>query len=272
MYPRIKELIEAKDKLVAEKATPPFIIKADLKTFDFKSLGTKFDVILIDPPWHEYCRRAPGMIDTFWTPDDIAELPIESISESPSFLFLWIGSAEGLEEGRKLLKKWGFRRCEDICWVKSNKNQQICTLSDDDAIFEHTKEHCLMGIKGTVRRSKDGHIINANIDTDVIVSEEPYPLGDTRKPEELYSIIEHFSLGRRRLELFGRINNIRPGWVTIGIELPFTNYNPEKYLKYFEGENGHLIGTTENIENMRPKSPVQKTFKEKKTKSSNVRS
>jgi hypothetical protein len=35
------------------------------------------------------------------------------------------------------------------------------------------KEHCLMGIKGTVRRSTDGHIIHANIDTDVIIAEEP---------------------------------------------------------------------------------------------------
>ena len=30
-----------------------------------------------------------------------------------------------------------------------------------------------MGIKGTVRRSSDGHIIHANIDTDVIIAEEP---------------------------------------------------------------------------------------------------
>lgn len=30
-----------------------------------------------------------------------------------------------------------------------------------------------MGIKGTVRRGPDGHIIHANIDTDVIIAEEP---------------------------------------------------------------------------------------------------
>ena len=31
------------------------------------------------------------------------------------------------------------------------------------------QEHCLMGIKGTVRRGTDGHLIHANIDTDIIV-------------------------------------------------------------------------------------------------------
>lgn len=61
-----------------------------------------------------------------------------------------------------------------------------------------------MGIRGSVRRNIDAHIIHSNIDTDVIIAEEP-KMGSTRKPEELYSIVEHFCLGRRRLELFGEV-------------------------------------------------------------------
>lgn len=83
-----------------------------------------------------------------------------------------------------------------------------------------------MGIKGTVRRSQDGHIIHANIDTDIIVSEEP-KYGSDRKPEELYAIIEHFALGRRRLELFGEDHNVRPGWVTVGLSLSASNFSPQ---------------------------------------------
>ena len=49
-----------------------------------------------------------------------------------------------------------------------------------------------MGIKGTVRRAADGHIIHSNVDTDIIVAEEP-PLASTRKPDEIYLIIERFS-------------------------------------------------------------------------------
>ena len=56
------------------------------------------------------------------------------------------------------------------------------------------QEHCLMGIKGTVRRTTDGHLIHANIDTDVIISEEP-PTGSTKKPDELYQVIERFAQG-----------------------------------------------------------------------------
>ena len=83
-----------------------------------------------------------------------------------------------------------------------------------------------MGIKGTVRRSTDGHIIHANVDTDIIVSEEP-PLGSMQKPEEMYHIIEHFAMGRRRLELFGEDHNVRPGWLTVGNSLSASNFNPE---------------------------------------------
>ena len=32
--------------------------------------------------------------------------------------------------------------------------------------------------------------------------------------------------GRRRLELFGQDNNIRPGWVTVGNELTSSNFEP----------------------------------------------
>lgn len=60
----------------------------------------------------------------------------------------------------------------------------------------HTVEHCLVGIRGAVKRAVDGHVVHANVDSDIIVAEEP-PLGSAAKPEELYGIIERFWQGRR---------------------------------------------------------------------------
>ncbi len=59
------------------------------------------------------------------------------------------------------------------------------------------KEHCLVGLRGDVRRASDSFFINANIDTDVIVAEEP-DFGGVEKPDEIYQIIERFCLGRKR--------------------------------------------------------------------------
>ncbi|KAL2995496.1 hypothetical protein AAZX31_10G220000 [Glycine max] len=276
-YPKLRELILKKDEIVEKSASAPMYYKSDLKEFELSPefFGTKFDVILVDPPWEEYVHRAPGVADhmEYWTFEEIMNLKIEAIADTPSFIFLWVGDGVGLEQGRQCLKKWGFRRCEDICWVKTNKSNATPGLRHDShTLFQHSKEHCLMGIKGTVRRSTDGHIIHANIDTDVIIAEEP-PYGSTQKPEDMYRIIEHFALGRRRLELFGEDHNIRAGWLTVGKELSSSNFNKEAYVKSFADKDGkvwqggggrnpppeapHLVVTTPDIEALRPKSPMK---------------
>ncbi|KAE9589072.1 putative mRNA (2'-O-methyladenosine-N(6)-)-methyltransferase [Lupinus albus] len=177
-YPKLRELITKKDEIVTKSASAPMYYKCDLKEFEMSPefFGTKFDVILVDPPWEEYVHRAPGVADhmDYWTFEEIMNLKIEAIADIPSFIFLWVGDGVGLEQGRQCLKKWGFRRCEDICWIKTNKGNATPGLRHDShTLFQHSKEHCLMGIKGAVRRSTDGHIIHANIDTDVLIAEEP---------------------------------------------------------------------------------------------------
>ncbi|KAG8091771.1 hypothetical protein GUJ93_ZPchr0012g21049 [Zizania palustris] len=154
---------------------------------DTELFGTKFDVILVE------CRFSMGgicsshswyhtdHIEYYWTPEDIMNLKIEkAIADTPSFIFLWVGDGAGLEQGRQCLKKWGFRRCEDICWIKTNKKNATPGLRhDSNTLFQHSKvvsctifsmphvislllvfslsihsfflqEHCLMGIKGTL--------------------------------------------------------------------------------------------------------------------------
>ncbi|KAH0671434.1 hypothetical protein KY290_025868 [Solanum tuberosum] len=276
-YPKLRELIQRKDEIVVKSSSSPMYYKCDLHEQELSPelFGTKFDVILIDPPWEEYVHRAPGVTDhmAYWTFEEIMNLKIEAIADTPSFVFLWVGDGVGLEQGRQCLKKWGFRRCEDICWVKTNKTTATPGLRHDShTLLQHTKEHCLLGIKGTVRRSTDGHIIHANIDTDVIIAEEP-PYGSSAKPEDMYRIIEHFALGRRRLELFGEDHNIRSGWLTVGNGLSSSNFSAEAYVRNFADRDGkvwqggggrnpppdapHLVVTTPEIEALRPKSPMK---------------
>ncbi|KAL2473590.1 Methyltransferase-like protein 1 [Forsythia ovata] len=289
-YPKLRELIQKKDEIVAKSSSPPMYYKCDLREqlLSPEFFATKFDVILVDPPWEEYVHRAPGVTDhmEYWTFEEIMNLKIEAIADTPSFIFLWVGDGVGLEQGRQCLKKWGFRRCEDICWVKTNKTNATPGLRHDShTLFQRSKEHCLMGIKGTVRRSTDGHIIHANIDTDVIIAEEP-PYGSTAKPEDMYRIIEHFALGRRRLELFGEDHNIRSGWLTVGKGLSSSNFNAEAYIRSFMDKDGkvwqggggrnpppeapHLVLTTPEIESLRPKSPMKNQLQMQQQQSASI--
>ena len=261
-YPKLRELIKLKDDQIADVAFDPMYIQADLKVYDLHQIGSEFDVILIDPPLEEYQRRAPGakFNQAPWDFDEIINLPIETIASQRAFVFLWCGSAEGLDFGRDCLRKWGFRRCEDICWVKRNTKfpGHMKHLETMGAVLEHTKEHCLMGIRGTVRRNTDSQFIHANVDLDIIITEEP-EYASTDKPEEIFHIIEHFCLGTRRLHVFGNDNTIRRGWVTVGPNISTTNFNVEKYLKLCADPEGKfMLGAKPDIELLRPKSPTKK--------------
>ncbi|EPQ30636.1 uncharacterized protein PFL1_01537 [Pseudozyma flocculosa PF-1] len=207
-------------------------------------LGTlmpvKYDVVLIDPPLASYewegVPSPSGGVAT-WTWDEIAALPVPQVAAKESFVFLWVGSGagDGLERGREVLSRWGYRRCEDIVWVRTNAHQRgrDDDGGDDDdssgpqqpstsSALTRCVQHCLMGIRGTVRRSTDTRFVHCNVDTDVILwpgeaaGEE---LDMTSKPPEMYRLIENFCLGTRRLELFGRNRNLRRGWLTVGLEV-----------------------------------------------------
>ena len=57
---------------------------------------------------------------------------------------------------------------------------------------------------------------NKNVLRDVIFSKRR---GQSQKPEEIYEIIERLCPKGCYLEIFGRRNNLRDYWVTIGNEI-----------------------------------------------------
>jgi mRNA (2'-O-methyladenosine-N6-)-methyltransferase len=73
----------------------------------------------------------------------------------------------------------------------------------------------LVGVK--TRTDAAGNLIfpswaNRGLDTDVIVSEVRET---SRKPDEVYGLIERMCPGGRKIEIFGRKHNTRPGWVAV---------------------------------------------------------
>lgn len=174
--------MDLKQEQVSALAHPPLHMTFDPNNEPLmsltKHLPIPFDVILIDPPpSYDWAK--------------ITSIPIRLISADPSFVFLWVGDAagEGLERGRDALLKWGFRRCEEILWIKPNKKaiktkqahvensdsieksevkrwmQEGRKDSDDQPknVMITQKEHCLMGIRGTVRRKTDNWFVHCNV-------------------------------------------------------------------------------------------------------------
>ena len=138
-YPKQQRLLALKKTNVAEHGVPPSYLSLDSSHTALQNL--KFDVILIDPPFSSSFS---------WT--QLEALPVAALAADPSFVFLWVGSGagEGLERGREILAKWGYRRCEDICWVRTNREcnkgpgvryiTRLGSLSVQDAYFNNVRQ------------------------------------------------------------------------------------------------------------------------------------
>lgn len=68
------------------------------------------------------------------------------------------------------MKAWGYKRCEDIVWIKTNILKKKNPPQSDEGVFVRVKEHCLMGYKGDSKKASSHSFIHPNIDIDVIVT------------------------------------------------------------------------------------------------------
>lgn len=191
---------------------PPQWVNCDLRRFDYSVLG-KFHVIMADPPWDIHMSLPYGTM----TDDEMRAMPIPMLQDE-GLLFLWV-TGRAMEVGRECLRVWGYTRIDEVVWVKTNQLQRVIRTGRTGHWLNHTKEHMLVGIKTHV--DAEGNLkfpswANRGLDTDTIVSEVRET---SRKPDEAYGLIERMCPGGRKIEIFGRKHNVRPGWLTLGNQL-----------------------------------------------------
>ncbi|ESK97456.1 n6-adenosine-methyltransferase 70 kda subunit [Moniliophthora roreri MCA 2997] len=194
--------------------TPPQWINCDLRRFDYSVLG-KFHVIMADPPWDIHMSLPYGTM----TDDEMRAMPIPTLQDE-GLLFLWV-TGRAMEVGRECLRVWGYTRVDEVVWVKTNQLQRVIRTGRTGHWLNHTKEHMLVGVKTSPSSSPSPTFsfpkwVNRGLDTDVIVSEVRET---SRKPDEVYGLIERMCPGGRKIEIFGRKHNTRPGWLTLGNQL-----------------------------------------------------
>ena len=172
----------------------------------------KYGTILADPPWrfqnrtgkmapeHKRLHRYRTM-----TIEEIKALPIADMAAEKSHLYLWVPNAL-LSWGLDVMKAWGFEYKGNIVWHKIRKDGG----PDGRGVgfyFRNVTE-LVLGVRGSMRTLKPGrkqvNIIRAR------------KREHSRKPDELYSIIEACSPGPY-LELFARTN--RTNWMQWGDEV-----------------------------------------------------
>ena len=145
------------------------------------------------------------------TDSQLRELNVATL-QTDGYLLLWV-TGRAMELGRQLLNAWGYTRESELCWIKLNMMQNLVRTGRTGHFLNHSKEHCLIGVKGDPPLGAPG----VRRDCDVIVSELRE---SSRKPEEIYGVAQRLWPGARCLELFARQHNVgKPGWVAVGNQL-----------------------------------------------------
>lgn len=173
----------------------------------------KFGTILADPPWR-FANRTGKMAPEHkrlmryetMSMQDIYELPIAQLALPESHLYLWVPNALILE-GLETMKRWGFTYKTNIIWHKIRKDGG----PDGRGVgfyFRNVTEMILFGVRGSIRTLSPGRR-----QVNFIATRKRE---HSRKPDELYNIIEKCSPGPY-LELFAR--HRRKGWEQWGDEI-----------------------------------------------------
>lgn len=175
------------------------------------SIVGKFGTILADPPWefqnstgkvapkHKRLKRYETM-----NLEEIKLMPVSRLSANKSHLYLWVPNAF-IKEGIEVMEEWGFKYKTNIVWHKIRKDGG----PDGRGVgfyFRNTTELVLFGVKGTKVRTLRPGRTQVNI---IRTRKREH----SRKPDELYKIIEKCSWGPF-LELFAR--GKRKGWTSWG--------------------------------------------------------
>lgn len=173
----------------------------------------RYSTILADPPWrfanrtgkvapeHQRLRRYSTM-----SLQEICDLPVAAHAAEKTHLYLWVPNAL-LREGVIVMDEWGFEYKSNLVWHKVRKDGG----SDGRGVgfyFRNCTELVLFGVRGSMRTLAPGRS-----QTNLLATQKR---DHSRKPDELYSIIEACSPGPY-LELFAR--NPRTGWTQHGDEL-----------------------------------------------------
>lgn len=173
----------------------------------------KYKTILADPPWRFHNRTgkmAPEHKRLLRYPtlefEEIYDLPVSRLAEEESHLYLWIPNAL-LAYGLETMRRWGFEYKTNIVWSKVRKDGG----PDGRGVgfyFRNVTELVLFGVRGSIRTLKPGRK-----QVNLIATRKRE---HSRKPDEIYEIIEACSLGPY-LEIFAR--HPRAGWTQWGNEV-----------------------------------------------------
>ena len=140
---------------------------------------------------------------------------------------------------------------DELVWIKVNQYRKILRTGRTGHWLNHSKEHCLVAYKGDMTK------FNRNVDCDVLVAEVRET---SRKPDEIYEMIERMVPGGRKIELFARPHNRRRGWLSLGNQLPGIYITEERVFENYQRRYPEQKLTRQMMENFRESEEKNQDF------------
>lgn len=160
-----------------------------------------FDIIYADPPWQYSNDGMSGAAANHYPTmptDEICDLDVEGIASDDAVLFLWTTNPH-LPDAMRVMEAWGFEYKTNLVWVKDKGTGIAFYLNGYHELL-------LIGTKGSMLPQKKPKSV---LDT---------KRGEhSRKPDEIYDLIDEMYPGLSRVELFCR--RPRGGWAVWGNEV-----------------------------------------------------
>lgn len=264
-YPKLQKLQILKHQQIEKHLIKPFGCRVStekilptLKTW-CDEYHLQFDIIMIG-----------ALVENQFLFPLLTQLPLLKLCSKPGFLYIW-ATKEKIDDLGKLLNNFNkkFRRSEELIFLPVKDSSIYDPYHDPNAAFLNQQWHCWMCITGTVRRSTDLHLIHCNVDTD-LQFEADAKSDSNAVPDSMYRVAENFSNMTRRLHIvpakvgYNKPLRLRPGWVIMGPDVFINNFNPVIYetelcrnslINYKNDRKQYLISQTNEVEEIRPKSP-----------------
>ena len=169
---------------------------------DIFNTGNKYDIIYADPPW-EYKESGGGHRGTAGLPyetmslQQLAELPIKSISHDATILYLWATDPK-LPVAIELMEKWGFSYKGIVyVWVKTNRK--------NDSVFwgmgRYSRKNVELVLLGVKKKTIKQNIPLKRNSHQVVFSKIQE---HSKKPDKIRTEIEEVLGEKSRIELFAR--------------------------------------------------------------------
>ena len=169
-------------------------VKAEIEAETYEPGQTKYDVIVIDPPW-AYDEKG-GFTTDQYDPEskrgavDYPTMTIEQIKsielpdKDSTVMFLWTTHAF-LRDSFDILEQWGYTYKATLVWDKEKMGI--------GRTVRLQVEFCLLGVKGNP-------VIQGSSERDIIREARRE---HSRKPDLFYKMVERMTIGRR-LDYFAR--------------------------------------------------------------------